>query len=83
MSNTFFQVAKIFAGETRSPWLRACPENRGNMTEYSFYNCIRYRNAKIRQSICSNQQVVCKDASCVANHKRSQGAQDAMPPRYF
>jgi len=24
------------------------------MTEYSFHNCIRYRNAKTRQSICSN-----------------------------
>jgi len=24
------------------------------MTEYSFYNCIRYRNAKTRQNICSN-----------------------------
>jgi len=24
------------------------------MTEFSFYNCIRYRNAKTRQSICSN-----------------------------
>jgi len=24
------------------------------MTECSFYNCIRYRNAKTRQSICSN-----------------------------
>jgi len=37
------------------------------MTEYSFYNCIRYRNAKTRQNIRSNQQVVRKDASCVAN----------------
>jgi len=37
------------------------------MTEYSFFNCIRYRNAKTRQSICSNQQVLCKDANCVAN----------------
>jgi len=37
------------------------------MTEYSFLNCIRYRNAKTGQSICSNQQVVCKDANCVAN----------------
>ena len=37
------------------------------MTEYSFSNCIRYRNAKTRQSICSSQQVVCKDANCVAN----------------
>jgi len=29
-------------------------EYRSNMTEYPFYNCIRYRNAKTRQSICSN-----------------------------
>jgi len=28
--------------------------HRSNITEYSFYNCIRYRNAKTRQSICSN-----------------------------
>jgi len=26
-------------------------ENKRNMTDYSFYNCIRYRNAKTRQSI--------------------------------
>jgi len=26
-----------------------------------------HRNAKTRQSICSNWQVVCKDANCVAN----------------
>jgi len=31
------------------------------MTEYSFYNCIRYLNAKTRQ--------VYKDANCVANAK--------------
>jgi len=37
------------------------------MAEYSFYKGIRYRNAKTRQSICSNWQVVCKDANCVAN----------------
>jgi len=37
------------------------------MTEYSFYNCIRYRNAKTRQSIWSNYEVFCKDANCVAN----------------
>jgi len=43
--------------------------NRSNVTEYSFYNCIRYRNAKTRQSICSNQQVVWIDANCVANAK--------------
>jgi len=42
-------------------------EQRSIMTEYSFYNCIRYRNAKTRQNIRSNQQVVRKDASCVAN----------------
>jgi len=24
------------------------------MTDYSFYNCIRYRNANTRQSICRN-----------------------------
>jgi len=29
-------------------------KHRFNMTEYSFYNCIRYRNAKTRQSICRN-----------------------------
>jgi len=28
--------------------------HRSNMAEYSFYNCIRYQNAKTRQSICSN-----------------------------
>jgi len=27
------------------------------MTEYSFYNCIRYRNAKTRKSICSKLSV--------------------------
>jgi len=37
------------------------------MTEYSFYNCIRYRTAKIRQNICGNQHVFCEDANCVAN----------------
>jgi len=37
------------------------------MTEYSFYNCIRYRNAKTRQNICCNYEVVRKDANCVAN----------------
>jgi len=43
-------------------------EHRGNMADYLFYNCIRYRNAKTRQSICSKQQVVCcKDANYVAN----------------
>jgi len=42
-------------------------EDRSNMTEYSFYNCIRYRNAKTSQTICSNEQVVCKDANCVVN----------------
>jgi len=26
-------------------------EHRSNMTEYSLYNCIKYRNAKTRQSI--------------------------------
>jgi len=29
-------------------------EQRSNMTEYSFYNCTRYQNAKTRQRICSN-----------------------------
>jgi len=29
-------------------------EHRRKMTDYSFWNCIRYRNAKTRQSICSN-----------------------------
>jgi len=24
------------------------------MTDYTFYNCFRYRNAQTRQSICSN-----------------------------
>jgi len=28
------------------------------MTEYSFYKCIRYRNAKTRQSMCSKYRVV-------------------------
>jgi len=28
-------------------------EHRHNMTEYSFYNRITYRNAETRQSICS------------------------------
>jgi len=28
-----------------------------NMTEYSFYNCIRYQNAKTRQSVCSKLSV--------------------------
>jgi len=37
------------------------------MTEYSFYNCITYRNAKTRQNIRSHLQVVRKDANCVAN----------------
>jgi len=26
-------------------------EHRSNITEYSLYNCIRYRNAKTRQSV--------------------------------
>jgi len=29
-------------------------ERKSIMTEYSFYNCIRYRNAKTRQNIRSN-----------------------------
>jgi len=41
-------------------------EHRSNMTEYSFYKGIRYRNAKTRQSMCSNWQVVCKEVNCVA-----------------
>ena len=77
----FSRWARIFAGEIHSPWLRTCLEHRGNMTEYSFYNCIRYRNAKIRQSICRNQQVVCKDSSCAANHRRSQGGPGCHAPR--
>jgi len=39
------------------------------MTECSFYNGIRYQKVKTQQSICSNWQVVCKDANCVANVK--------------
>jgi len=42
-------------------------EHESIMTEYLFYNCIRYRNAKTRQNIRNNKQVVRKDASCVAN----------------
>jgi len=38
-----------------------------NVTEYPFYNCIRYRKAKTRQGICSKQQVAYNDANCVAN----------------
>jgi len=30
-------------------------DHRSNMTEYSFYKGIRYRNAKTSQIICSNQ----------------------------
>jgi len=37
------------------------------MTEYSFYNCIRYWNTKTRQSICSSQHATCKDDNSVAN----------------
>ena len=39
------------------------------MTEYSFYNCIKYkyRNITTKQSIRSNYQLVRKDATCVAN----------------
>jgi len=55
MSNTFFQGGDKFCMEDSPLWLRACLEHKGKMTEYSFYNCIRYRNAKIRQSIYSNQ----------------------------
>jgi len=32
-------------------------EYRRNITEYSFWNCIRYRNAKTRKSICSKLSV--------------------------
>jgi len=39
-------------------------EHKSIMTEYSFYNSIRYRNAKTRQNIRSNYQVVRKDVDC-------------------
>ena len=42
-------------------------EHKSIMTEYSFCNCVRYRNSKTRQSIRSNWQVVRKYANCVAN----------------
>jgi len=42
-------------------------ERKSIMTEYSFCNCIRYWNAKTRQNIRSNKQVVRKDANCAAN----------------
>jgi len=32
-------------------------EHRSNKMEYSFYKCIRWRNAKTRQSICSKLSV--------------------------
>ena len=41
--------------------------HRSNMTGYSFYNCIRYQNAKTRLRICGNWHVFCKDANSVAN----------------
>jgi len=78
-----FPVGQKFLQGDSPPWLRACLEHRGNMTEYSFYNCIRYQNAKVRQSRCSNYQVVCKDANCVANHRRSQGGPGCHAPAKF
>jgi len=42
-------------------------EHKNIMAEYPLYNCISYRNGKTRQSMCSNYQVVRKDANCVAN----------------
>ena len=42
-------------------------EHRRNLTEYSFYNCSRYQNAKTRQTSWSKLSV--EDAKCVANAK--------------
>jgi len=47
-------------------------EDKSMMTEYSFYNCIRYRNAKTWQNIRSNKQDVRKDANCVSNAEIKQ-----------
>ena len=54
-NNVFKKCASlvVFAPPAAKSWRRAWS-----------YNCIRYRNAKTRQSKCS--KFVCKDANCVA-----------------
>jgi len=48
-------------------------DHRSNMNECSFYKGIIHRNAKTRPSICSNWQVVCKDANCATNAEIKYG----------